>query len=158
LRLPDRNEPGCRISGGKDSGFQGGIMRSRIIVGSLLLFGVLGVGALASHGVNVGGTRSWALVNFSSPVSVQGRMMMGPVMIVHDNEKMAKGEACTTFYRFDPARGPREELVSFHCLPVHRGVADTTTFTLASGPDVSCKRLVEYQIAGDAEAHKVPAQ
>ena len=133
-------------------------MKARIIVGSLLVFGVLGVGMFASRGANVAGSRSWALVNFANAVTVQDRVITGPVMIVHDDEKMARGEACTTFYRFDSARGPREELASFHCLPVQRRMAETTTFTLAAGPDTTCKRLVEYQIAGESEAHRVPAR
>jgi hypothetical protein len=133
-------------------------MRSRIIAGSLLFFGVLGVGTFASYGARVAGSRSWTLVNFVNPVTVQDRVIMGPVMIVHDDGKMAKGEACTTFYRFDPARGPREELASFHCRPVQRTVAESTTFTLAPGPDTTCKRLVEYQIAGESEGHRVPAR
>lgn len=133
-------------------------MKSRIIVGSLLLFGVLGVSTVASRGANVAASRSWALVNFANRVSVQDRVIMGPVMIVHDDEKMARGEPCTTFYRFDPARGPREELASFHCIPVQRAVAESTTFTLAPGPDTTCKRLVEYQIAGQSEGHRVPAR
>jgi hypothetical protein len=133
-------------------------MKSRIIVGSLLVFGLLSVGTIASRGAKVAGTRTWTLVNFVNPVTVQDAVIMGPVMIVHDDAKMAKGEPCTTFYRFDPSRGPREELASFHCKPVERAFTDTTILTLANGPDTSCKRLIEYQIAGDVEAHGVPAR
>jgi hypothetical protein len=139
--------------------FEEGLMKARIILGSLLAIGLLGVGAHASRGVNVAGARQWTIVNFVNPVSVQGQLVMGPVLIVHDDEKMAKGEACTTFYRFDPSRGPREQLVSFHCTPVQRNVAAVTTFKTVDGiNDSSCKRLVEYQIAGDGEAHQVPGK
>jgi hypothetical protein len=82
---------------------------------------------------------------------------MGPVLIVHDDAKMAQGLPCTTFYRFDPAKGPKEELVSFHCRPIRRVAADHTTLTAvktASG----CPRMTEYQIGGDAEAHGIPTK
>jgi hypothetical protein len=98
------------------------------------------------------------LTQFVNPVSVQGTVIMGAVMIVHDDEKMERGEPCTTFYRFDPARGPREELVSFHCTPVQRSVASSTTFTVVTGADSSCKRLTEYQLGGESEAHAIPVK
>ena len=132
-------------------------MKTRIIVGALIVVGLLGVGTFASRGgADVSGSRQWTLVNFVEPVSVLGNLVMGPVMIVHDDAKMESGEPCTTFYRFDPARGPREEIVSFHCTPIQRTVAASTTFTLENGLDSTCKRLVEYQIAGDSEAHAIP--
>ena len=132
-------------------------MKARIIVGALIVVGLLGVGPFASRGgADVSGPRQWTIVNFVDPVSVQGRLVMGPVMIVHDHEKMARGEACTTFYRFDPSRGPREEIVSFHCTPVQRSVALSTTLTVENGRDTTCKKLVEFQIAGESEAHAIP--
>ena len=133
-------------------------MRSRIMVGTLLVVGLLGVGTLASRATEISGPRHWTLVHFMNPVTVQGRVVMGPVLIVHDDEKMAKGEACTTFYRFDPSRGPREEIVSFHCKPAERALADVTTFTTVNTQDTACKKLVEYQIAGETEAHGIPAK
>lgn len=132
-------------------------MKSRIIVGTLIVVGLLGVGTFASRGGStVSGPRQWTSVNFVDPVSVAGQIVMGPVMIVHDDQKMERGEACTTFYRFDPSRGPREELVSFHCTPVQRAVAESTTLTVQNGIAGACKRLVEYQIVGDSEAHAIP--
>jgi hypothetical protein len=84
------------------------------------------------------------------------QVVMGPVLIVHDADKMARGEACTTFYRFVPGKGPKEELVSFHCRPHMRERVAETTFSYADTPNIGCKRLVTYQIAGDDEAHGVP--
>ena len=127
-------------------------MKSRIIVGVLLIMGGFSVGSGAT------GLRTWTQVNFTDPVLVAGRFVMGPTLIVHDEEKMARGEACTTFYRVDPARGQQEAIVSFHCTPVQREVAATTRLTLSQTPLIGCKRLVEYQIAGDSEAHGVPIE
>jgi hypothetical protein len=132
-------------------------MRSRIIVGVSLLVVLLGVGTFASRASDVTGSRQWTLVNFVDPVMVKDQFMMGPVLIVHDSEKMGHGQACTTFYRFEPGVGPKEELVSFHCHPIARAAVAQTTFStvnIGSG----CKRLTEYQFAGDAEAHGIPSK
>jgi hypothetical protein len=127
-------------------------MRTRIIVGAFLVVGTLSAAMLASSNA----TKQWAIVNFPDPVQVVDQLVMGPVLIVHDDVKMAEGEPCTTFYRFDPKRGPQEALVSFHCRPAQRNVAAKTTFTIES--ELTCKRLVEYQIAGDSEAHGIPSR
>jgi len=131
-------------------------MRSRIIVGVVVLTALIGAGTLAARGIpNVGADKQWTLTNFQDPVRVKDTLVMGPVLIVHDSNKMARGEPCTTFYRFKPGVGPQEELVSFHCRPRQGHLVETTTFTTVAS-DPGCKRLVEYQIAGDAEAHGVP--
>jgi hypothetical protein len=117
---------------------------------------LVGAGTLAARGIpNVGADKQWALTNFQDPVRVKSTLVMGPVLIVHDSNKMAHGEPCTTFYRFKPGVGPQEELVSFHCRPRQANLVETTTFTTVA-LDQGCKRLVEYQIGGDAEAHGVP--
>jgi hypothetical protein len=128
-------------------------MRSRIIVGTFLLVGALSAAMLASNNA----TKQWSIVNFPEPVQVVDQIVMGPVLIVHDDVKMAEGEPCTTFYRFDTRRGPQEALVSFHCRPAQRNLVATTTFTIVP-TESGCKRLVEYQIAGDSEAHGIPAR
>jgi len=132
-------------------------MRGRIIVSVAVVVALLGVGTFASRAGDVAGSRQWTVVNFTDPVLVKDQIVMGPVLIVHDSEKMSRGEACTTFYRFQPGKGPKEELVSFHCRPDARGVVAENTFTYVN-TEVGCKRLIEYQIAGDAESHGVPAK
>lgn len=99
--------------------------------------------------------KQWSTVNFVDTVMVNRKLVSGPVLIVHDDARMARGEPCTTFYRFDPAEGPKEELVSFHCTPRRARPVDRTTLTTVPG-DLGIKRLIEYQIGGDAEAHGVP--
>ena len=133
-------------------------MRSRIIVGVFVLIGVVGAGTLAARGNSYPGSdKQWAATNFADPVLVKGQFVMGPVLIVHDSAKMARGEACTTFYRFEPGGGAKEELVPFHCTPRQAKPVVTTTFTTMS-TDAGCKRLVEYQLAGDSEAHAIPIE
>jgi hypothetical protein len=130
-------------------------MKTRIIVGVAVLIGVLGVGTYASRAGDAAGRRQWTIVNFVDPVQVQDQIVMGPVLIVHDDAKMGRGEACTTFYRFEAGKGPKEELISFHCKPTAKTVVARTTFNMVDTPS-GCKRLVEYQIGGDSEAHVIP--
>jgi len=134
---------------------QEGLMKARPLVLSLLIAGLMTVGTVASRSTNRT-PRTAAIVNFTDPVLVVDQLVMGPVLIVHDDDKMALGLACTTFYRFDPARGPQEELLSFHCTPVQRTVTEKTRLTLSERPEPGCKRLLEYQVAGEAEAHAIP--
>jgi Na+-transporting methylmalonyl-CoA/oxaloacetate decarboxylase gamma subunit len=134
-------------------------MKARFLVLSLLIVATMSVGAVASRGQGANGPRTSATVNFVDPVRVLDQIIMGPVLIVHDDQKMERGEACTTFYRFDPARGPQEELISFHCTPVLRTATDTTRLTFSEREDAGgCKRLLEYQIAGETEAHAIPTK
>jgi hypothetical protein len=134
-------------------------MRSRIIVGSLLLLGVFAAGTIATSGDGVAPPRQWALVNFSDPVLVADQILMGPYMIVHDDAKMERGEACTSFYRFDPAKGPREEVLSFHCTPSMGKVVGQLTVTKTENePAVGIARVTSYQFAGDCEAHAIPSK
>lgn len=133
-------------------------MRSRIIVGSWLLFGLLAVGTIATSGDGVAPPRQWAITNFIDPVLVTTQILMGPYLIVHDDTKMSRGEPCTSFYRFDPVKGPQEEVVSFHCTPARRHVVDKLTLTETSVAGLGIKRLTEYQFPGDGEAHRIPTK
>jgi len=132
-------------------------MRARLTVGVALFVSLFVASTFTSGAGERSGRRQWTAVNFADPVQVQDRVIMGPVLIVHDDDNMAQGKACTSFYRFDPAKGPQEELLSFHCQPEQREIATKTTFTYTRG-ELGCQKLVRYQIAGDAEAHGVPAR
>lgn len=134
-------------------------MRSRIIVGSLLLLGVLAAGTIATSGEGVAPPRQWAITNFADPVLVTNQILMGPYLIVHDDAKMERGEPCTSFYRFDPVKGPQEEVVSFHCTPANRKLVGKTTFTQTEKvASLGITRVTEYQFAGDCEAHGIPTK
>jgi hypothetical protein len=130
-------------------------MKARPLALSLFIVGLMSVGTVASRSQS-STPRTSAIVNFTDPVLVVDQLVMGPVLIVHDDDKMALGLACTTFYRFDPARGPQEELLSFHCTPVQRPATETTRLTLSERKEPGCKRLLEYQVAGESEAHAIP--
>jgi hypothetical protein len=94
--------------------------------------------------------RQWGLTTFTDPVLVTDQILMGPYLIVHDDAKMERGEPCTTFYRFDPATGPKEEVVSFHCTPINRKLTDAISlFQIDPSANLRHPPVDEYQFAGD---------
>ena len=134
-------------------------MRSRIFAGSLLLLGVLAAGTIATGGDGVAPPRQWGIVQFVDPVLVTDQILMGRYLIVHDDAKMERGEPCTSFYRFDAAKGPQDEVVSFHCTPAMRKIAGQLTVTRTDkNPVIGIARVTEYQFAGDCEAHQIPTK
>jgi len=129
-------------------------MRSRILVGAAVL-AAIGFSAL---GVRASSSRQWAVVDLRQPTEIGSAVAVGPVLFVHDDAKMARGEPCTTVYRYDAATGPKEEIISFHCLPHQTATAESFIVTTAPSPDLGSTlcRLKSYQFAGDSEAHGVP--
>ena len=128
-------------------------MRSRILVGSLVL---LGIGIAASQ-TAADPALKWAIVNLKDTTVIAGAFVSGPVVFVHDDAKMARGEPCTSVHEFDAEKGLGEEVVAFHCKPRWTKAPDRFTqaiTTRADGPRV----MTEYQFAGDEEAHAIPAR
>jgi hypothetical protein len=127
-------------------------MRSRLIAGSLFVIGTLGFGA--AH-VATAPAVKWAAINLKQTTVIAGAFVSGPVVFVHDDARMARGEPCTSVHRYDADKGLGEEIVAFHCKP-RWGKAPRTftqnTTTKPDGPPV----LTEYQFAGDEESHQVP--
>ena len=127
-------------------------MRSRLIVGSLLVIGVLGISAVRT---STAPAVKWAAVNLKETVLIAGSYVSGPVVFVHDDARMARGEPCTSVYRYDAAKGVGEEIVAFHCKPRWGKAAKTFTQSTKNKPD-GPPVLTEYQFAGDEESHEVP--
>lgn len=98
-------------------------------------------------------------ITFTQVTRVCGHYLMGDYIVVHDDNKTAAGEPCTTFYRLRPGKAAVAE-VSFHCIPKQRApVAQTTITTIPTAGVTTATRsleLVDFQIAGDSEAHGVP--
>jgi len=131
-------------------------MRFRIIAGALAVLGLFTISGIASSGDGVGPSKRWAIVTLTDPVLLGDQFLMGTYLVVHDEEKMARGEPCTSIYRFDRQHGPAEEVIAFHCVPTAREVCAKTTLTVEErGRDIP--RLTEYQFAGDSEGHGVPS-
>ena len=130
-------------------------MRSRAIVGVLLLVGVLAPRTFATT-ADMAPQRQWAIVNFEHPTKVWTEILTGPYLVVHDDARMARGEPCTSFYRVETPTGRQEEAVSFHCVPHERQVVETFITTVNWDAALGMYTLTEYQFAGDGEGHSVP--
>jgi hypothetical protein len=113
------------------------------------------MGFLAASTLDAVPTRRSAVVRFLRPTIIAGTFVLGTVVIEHDDEKMARGEPCTTVYRYKAANERGEPIVSFMCMPQERPLAtkfEATLVQTVSWPD----RLMEYQITGEREGHGVP--
>jgi len=132
-------------------------MLTRLIVGVPLLAVAMTANPRA---VTPDATRLHAsLVTFQETTRVCDHLLQGQYVVVHDDDKMARGEPCTTFYRMK--KGEAEAVASFHCIPRQNGRVEQTTVTVVRrGPTTTTyvPELIEYQIAGDTEAHGVPVR
>jgi hypothetical protein len=127
-------------------------MRRYLLAGSLLAALIITIGVLAVQAETEAGNGERATVEFTDTVKLKGVFLKGQYLIVHDDEKMAKGEDCSYFYD----RSGRL-VVSFHCIPVER--PKTKSFRIVtvrlSGGNAPAD-IVEIQFPGSTEAHQVP--
>ena len=95
-----------------------------------------------------------ALAEFPKPVTVQGVVLKGQYLFVHDDAAMRRGEACTYIYK--GTAEVRDNLVtSFHCIHVER--AKAKNFIWRSRETASgIPELMEFQFRGETAAHAVP--
>ena len=98
-----------------------------------------------------------AVMNLTEPTLIGSTIVDGPVVFVHDMDRMARGEPCTSILLYEPGQGSAEELVSFHCVP--RETERARVFTVKTEPNLvagfGCV-LTAYQFAGDTEEHGIP--
>src|SRR5437762_4229887 len=120
-------------------------MRSRTRLVALAFAGVFLVAAVATRGDGAARPQ-WAAVYLNEPTLIGATIVQGPVVFVHDDAKMARGEPCTSVLLFEPGKGPTEEIAAFHCIPISR--PPVHRFTLTTRPNVElgfgCV-LTEYQ-------------
>jgi hypothetical protein len=95
-----------------------------------------------------------AVMTFTQPVTLMGVTLKGEYLFVHDDQAMARGEACTFVYQGN-AEITGKLVVSFHCTPLERPkVRNFTVRTLLTSPGQY--ELREFQFGGSTEAHLVP--
>ena len=130
-------------------------MRSHGRIGAFLGIGIFAVAAAASG--DGARQRQWAAVYLEQATLVGSTIVQGPVVFIHDDARMARGEPCTSVRLLDPGVGVGEEIASFHCMPTQREVVHQFTLRTRPNTDVGfgCI-LTEYQFAGDSEGHGVP--
>ncbi|PYP86565.1 MAG: hypothetical protein DMF61_12860 [Blastocatellia bacterium AA13] len=100
--------------------------------------------------------RDQAAVSFPETVKLLGVLLRGDYVIVHDEEMMALGEACTYVYTSDSGQ-PGKLVISFHC--EHQEREKVNKFTVRYIPRrgaFDLPEVKEFQFAGDATAHRVP--
>jgi hypothetical protein len=73
-------------------------MRSRMLIGTLVVAGLVAVGSAAFAGIGAPAVK-WAVVNLPEPTMINGSFVMGQVIFQHDDERMARGEPCTKIYK-----------------------------------------------------------
>ena len=126
-----------------------------------LLFALLFAVALSSSSAVVSkasnpSKKQRAIAQFNDPVRLQGVLLKGEYLFVHDDAAMARGEACTFIYKGD-AEIASKLVVSFHCTPVQRHkVSGFVVRTEQVSPGVN--ELREFQFGGETEAHAVPVK
>lgn len=130
----------------------------RRLVIALLAAGLAAAIAVAvSASVDKGPGRESAVVEFSNTVKLVGVLLRGQYLIVHDEERMAKGEACTYVYR-GTAEKADKLVTSFHCIHMDRAKTDKLKITFANygGKPYETPEVLEIQFAGSADGHRVP--
>ena len=98
--------------------------------------------------------KEMAVMKFNYTVTLMDVSLKGEYLFVHDDEAMARGEACTYIYK-GVSEAPKNLVASFHCIPAAR--TKTASFTVRTSmisPGVY--ELKEYQFAGSTESHLVP--
>jgi len=121
----------------------------------LLVMSALVIGS-ASWGAKAASGKDKATFVFTEPVILQGIVLEGEYLFVHNDEAMKRGEACTFVYKGN-AEVVSRLVVSFHCIPRQR--EKTSHFlvrTIKTAPGTFEFR--EFQFRGDTESHVVPAK
>lgn len=95
-----------------------------------------------------------AVTKFNEPVQLMGATLKGEYLFVHNDEAMARGEACTYVYK-GQAENANNLVVSFHCTPVP-GARAPFFRVRASLNMFGQYEISEYQFAGSTEVHLVP--
>src|SRR2546423_452996 len=129
----------------------------RFAISIFILAIVIWVGfAFAPTTKAAGPRREKALVEFTETVKLQGVLLRGEYIFVHDEERMTRGEPCTYIYR--NVNGQEGELVvAFHCVHMEHAKADHFTIRLNKrNTPYDTPELVEFQFAGDTASHRVP--
>ena len=97
-----------------------------------------------------------AVVEFTRTVKLKDVFLRGQYLIVHDDSRMAQGDACLYIYRQFLDK-PDQLVISFHCRPVQRARVDKFKVTVSSlSPSLVVPEVREIQFAGADKAHQVP--
>jgi len=125
-------------------------MKRLFIASSMLAALVIAIGAFATHTEAEAKNNERATVEFTQTVKLLDVVLRGEYLVVHDDERMAKGDACTYIYD----RSGRL-VVSFHCTPAERPKSDRFRVVTRRLDPNGLSEIVEIQFAGSTKAHIV---
>src|SRR5437016_9578473 len=129
-------------------------MKRLLLFAALLCAVTLAIGSSFVSNASKAGQKQKASMTFTEPVRLQGVVLKGEYLFVHDDAAMMRGEACTFVYKGD-ADIASKLVVSFHCTPLQRQKVDSFVVrTEQVSPGVN--ELREFQFSGETEAHGVP--
>ena len=80
-------------------------MRSRILKSMLLIVASMTMSVITSGDAVSAARRQSAIVWLKEPTLIVSTIIQGPVIFTHDDDKMARGEPCTTVYLWEPGKG-----------------------------------------------------
>lgn len=127
-------------------------MKPLVFISVLLCTLILGSVSWTSSAAPDARKRS-AVTEFPTPVTVQGIVLKGRYLFVHDDVAMARGDACTYIYKGEAE--VRDRLVtSFHCIHIERTKAEK--FIWRARETTLGVELVEFQFSGETASHGVP--
>ena len=126
-------------------------MKRLLIAASMLATLMLAIGVFAAHTEAEVKKNERATIEFTQTVKLLNVVLKGEYLVIHDEEKMAKGEDCTYVY---DSKG--KLIVSFHCTPVERPKSDRFRVVTRRMDPSGLNEVVEIQFAGSTEAHQVP--
>ena len=124
-------------------------MKRYIFTALIVLVLGTGIGLAQAQKKVEAGRLQKAKVEITEPLKLMNVMLKGEYKFVHDEDKMAKGEACT--YVYDSAG---KLVVSFHCEPVQREKANQFKILVTSKANIL--EIEEFQFSGSTEGHRVP--
>lgn len=129
----------------------------RLSILACAMFGllVIGVGLWPSVG-NAAPGKETAIVEFAETVKLGGVLLRGQYLLVHDEERMARGEPCTWVYA-GKELNEKKLVASFHCIHMDREMTGTlkVSFKRSITP-YETPEITEIQFAGSRDGHKVP--
>ena len=132
-------------------------MKRMILAIPLLLASLAFINAPAANRMTGNMPGEEAVVEFTELVKLQGVLLRGQYLILHDDAKMGAGEPC--LYVYTMKEGKRDKLViALHCEPVQREKAKQFNVLLTPRNSAYTVREVrEIQFAGFAKAHRIPS-
>lgn len=124
-----------------------GLIALMLAVGALIVF---------APGTNAGsGKKQTGVVDFTQRTKLRDVYLSGKTLFVHDDEKMARGEPCTSVYSYE-GNIKGKLIIEFHCQPVERTKTDRFFVrSLILGAPHNLPEVQEFQFAGSTEGHRI---